>query len=215
LLKIRTDSYGEETYWEVRDDWGTVLEHGGNQEVGPNGGGAFPLGTPIGPGAYPSATTIRDTLELPASGCYSIHISDGYGDGICCNFGNGYYRLYNLDNPTIPVISGGEFSEYARRGFGAGVLSATEDLAQSVDIQLFPNPAHDFLNLSIDAPLASAISGKVYNAFGQLQENLPEVKAVFGGNDWQLALDGWPAGIYFLQLKIGAEMLTRSFVVTR
>jgi hypothetical protein len=71
------------------------------------------------------------------------------------------------------------------------------------------------LNLSIDAPLASAISGKVYNAFGQLQENLPEVKAVFGGNDWQLALDGWPAGIYFLQLKIGAEMLTRSFVVTR
>jgi hypothetical protein len=48
-----------------------------------------------------------------------------------------------------------------------------------------------------------------------LQENLPEVKAVFGGNDWQLALDGWPAGIYFLQLKIGAEMLTRSFVVTR
>jgi len=215
LLKIRTDSYGEETYWELRDDQGSVLEYGGNLEVGPNGGGAFPLGTPIGPGAYPPLTIIRDTLELPANGCYSIHFSDAYGDGICCNFGTGYYKLYDLNSPTSPLISGGEFGDYSHRGFGAGVLSTAKSPLQTLDIQLFPNPAFELINLSIDAPGAAEISGNIFNSFGQLLHHFSEEKALPGGNDWQLTLSDWPAGVYFVQLKIGTESITRSFVVAR
>lgn len=215
LLKIRTDNYGEETYWEVRDDQGTVLEFGGNQDVGPNGGGAFPLGTPIGPGTYPNLTIIRDTLELPTNGCYSIHFTDAYGDGICCNFGTGYYRMYNLDNPGNALISGGEFDEYSRRAFSAGLLSATEELAQSVDIQMFPNPASDFLNIDIETSEVIELSGAVFNTLGQLQHQFPIEKTATGGITWQLAVSGWPAGIYFLQLKTGDKSVTRTFVVNK
>jgi len=215
LLKIRTDNYGEETYWELRDDFGNVLEQGGNQKVGPNGGGAFPLGTPIGAGAYPNLAIIRDTLELPANGCYSIHFSDAYGDGICCDFGTGYYKLYNLDNPVTPLIMGGEFGPYSRRAFGAGSLSATSDLMQNIGIQLFPNPASDFLNLEIEAPVQMEISGHIFNALGQLQHTFSPEKAEIGGNDWRLTLADWPNGMYFLQLKIGAQTTTRTFVVNK
>ncbi|MBC7776286.1 MAG: T9SS type A sorting domain-containing protein [Phycisphaerae bacterium] len=215
LLKIRTDNYGEEVYWEVRDELGTVLEYGGNQDVGPNGGGGFPLGTPIGPGSYPNLALIRDTLELPANGCYSIHFSDAYGDGICCDFGIGYYKLYNLDNPGTPVITGGEFEEYSRRAFGAGTLSASQNLAQQVDIQLFPNPVSDFLNIEIEAISSAEISGQIFNALGQLQHRFPTEKSVLGGNEWQLPISSWPEGIYFLQMKIGKETVTKTFVVNK
>jgi len=215
LLKIRTDNYGAEIYWEVRDDSGTVLEHGGNEEVGPNGGGAFPLGPPIGPGSYPNIALIRDTLELPANGCYSIHFSDAYGDGMCCDFGTGYYRLYNLDSPGTPLISGGEFEDYSRRAFGAGVLSAVSDLAQNVDVQLFPNPASDLLNIEIEAAFATELSGKIFNALGQLQYVFPVEKSALGGNEWLFPLSGWPEGVYYLQLKIGSGIVTKTFVINK
>jgi hypothetical protein len=76
--------------------------------VGLQGGGAFPLGIDAGPGTYSNNTLVKDTLDLPAAGCYSIHFVDAYGDGMCCDFGNGYYKLYNIDNPTMPLISEAE-----------------------------------------------------------------------------------------------------------
>lgn len=213
LLKIRTDNYGEETYWEVRDEQGVVLEFGGNQEVGPNGGGAFPLGTPIGPGAYPNLTIIRDTLELPTDGCYSIHFSDGYGDGMCCDFGTGYYRLFNLDNTATALISGGEFDEYARRALEVGMVSSTAEPVQVIDFQIFPNPATDFLNISVETRDGLECSIRVFNAFGQLQHQFPTQKAVPGGHDWRLSLSGWAEGVYFLQCIVGREITTKAFVV--
>ncbi|MFN0215766.1 MAG: T9SS type A sorting domain-containing protein [Saprospiraceae bacterium] len=215
LLKIRTDNYGAETYWEVRDEFGTAIEHGGNLDVGPNGGGAFPLGAPVGPGSYPNLTLIRDTLNLPENGCYSIHFSDAYGDGICCGFGAGYYRLYNLDNPGVPLITGGEFEEYSRRAFGVGILSSAQDIEQKVDIQVFPNPASDLLIVEIESVLPTEISGMVFNSLGQLQHRFSTEKTALGGNDWQLSVSGWPNGVYFLQLKIGMETVLKSFVVNK
>jgi len=215
LLKLRTDNYAEETYWELRDENGTVLDFGGNTLVGANGGGAFPLGTPIGPGSYPNLTIIRDTLHLPSNGCYSIHVSDGYGDGMCCAFGSGYFRLYNLDNPGVAIISGGEFGAYSRRAFGAGSVSSTEESLQLADIQIYPNPASDILHLALEAPAGVEISGQVFNTLGQLQHHFPVEKAETSGNDWLLPVVDWPTGVYYLQLKIGGESVTRAFVVTR
>ncbi|MFM8485159.1 MAG: hypothetical protein ACKOCH_02400, partial [Bacteroidota bacterium] len=83
LLKIRTDDYGHETYWELRDENGNVIESGGNKLVGPDGGGQFPLGVTPGPGSLPSGTVVKDTIHVPEPGCYSIHFVDAFGDGIC------------------------------------------------------------------------------------------------------------------------------------
>lgn len=215
LLRIRTDSYGEETYWEVRDDLGNVLERGGNTLVGPNGGGAFPLGTPEGPGTYADLAIIRDTLHLPANGCYSIHFSDGFGDGMCCDYGTGYYRLYDLDNPANPLITGGSFGDYSRRGFGAGILSDTWQPEGIPGLSLFPNPATEVLNVEIEAPYDAEIAGNVFNSLGQLQYTLPTQKAQTGGNDWQIALSAWPVGVYYLQIRWNDHTVTRAFIVSR
>ncbi|MCC7467087.1 MAG: T9SS type A sorting domain-containing protein, partial [Saprospiraceae bacterium] len=213
LLKIRTDQYGEETYWELRDDEGAVLEFGGNQLVGPNGGGAFPLGTPIGPGTYPSLTIIRDTLELPANGCYSIHFSDAYGDGMCCDFGAGYFRMYNLDDPNVPILSGGEFDNYARRAFGAGVISATSETIWEHNLEIFPNPASSQVHIDIVTPSVPVTGIRIFNAFGQLITVLPNQTG--GNTSWQVEVGSWPAGVYFVQTSVGGQVVSRSFVVEK
>jgi hypothetical protein len=211
LLKIRTDSYGEETYWEVRDEAGLVLEYGGNQLVGPFGGGAFPLGTPIGPGAYPSMTIIRDTLELPENGCYSIHFSDAYGDGMCCDFGAGYFRMYNLDDPNLPVLSGGEFDDYARRAFGAGVTTALEEPTRDRHLEVFPNPARDRLNLLWETPGNQPATIRIFNAIGQIYQDV--TKLPVGNEVWQVDVSNWPVGVYFVQGSVSGRTFTTSFIV--
>lgn len=215
LLKIRTDNYGAETYWEVRDELGNVIEHGGNELVGPDGGGAFPLGVPIGAGTYPNLSIIRDTLALPAAGCYSIHFSDAYGDGICCDFGSGYYKLYNLDNPALPILTGGEFEEYSRRAIRAGTILANTEPNQNVSIEVFPNPASDFLNIGIEALADYDISGNIFNSLGQLQHHFPIEKSTASETVWQVPVSSWPNGVYFLQVNLNGKTATRTFLVAQ
>ncbi len=216
LLKIRTDQYGAETYWELRNDQGLVLESGGNQDVGPNGGGKL-TGIDGGPGAYGNNTIIRDTLNLPGPGCYSIHFVDAYGDGICCNFGNGYYKLYNLDDPVYPIIWGGKFKAYDDRGFSAtaATTAATAPFAVPHALHVFPNPASDQLRMRISLPESAQTTASVVNSMGQVlfagpAEQLPE-----GEHQRSLDISQLPEGLYWLRLTAGEKVLVKKFLVQR
>ncbi len=88
-LRLVLDNYGPETSWKLKDASGNVIESGGPYSKGVAG------------------TIVRDTFCL-ADGCYKFEITDTYGDGICCNFGNGSYTLTNKDGQTI--ASGGNFT---------------------------------------------------------------------------------------------------------
>ncbi len=214
VLRIRTDNFGAETYWEVRDDVGNVLHHGGNEAVGPNGGGQY-FGVSSGPGAYGNLAFIKDTLDLPAPGCYSIHFVDAYGDGMCCEFGNGFYRLYNLDSPMMPVLWGGEFEAYDHRGFGAaGTTSVAVAETESLDTQVFPNPATDEVHLVFQLAAATPVNYLVYNAQGQVMFEQGR-GSVAGEQDWTIPVADWPSGLYLLQLQAGEHRIARSFLVER
>lgn len=200
VLKIRTDGYGQETYWEVRDESGNVVEHGGNSLVGPNGGGAFPLGVNAGPGAYANNTLIKDTLNLPGPGCYSIHFADAYGDGMCCQYGNGYYKLYNIDNPVTPLITSGQFEAYDRHAFEAGgVASATASPDQLLALELFPNPASDRIQLEFNLLQSSELQFRVLDLSGKTLRSTQIVSFAAGDQSYELPVRDLPNGLFFLQ----------------
>ncbi len=215
VLKIRTDQYGAETYWELRDEAGKVLESGGNQAVGPNGGGTF-TGITGGPGAYGNNMTIRDTLTLPAPGCYSIHFVDAYGDGMCCTYGNGYYRLYNLDDPFTAIVSGGMFRAYDNRGFSAGITTATgQSLPQPLDMHLYPNPAGEQIAVDFVLPQSARLSMSVINALGQVVRTLPTRIAEAGTHQKTLDIGTLPDGLYWLNILTDGRPVSKKFVVRR
>jgi len=216
LLKIRTDGYGNETYWELRDDNGNVLDHGGNELIGPNGGGL--LGDPpISPTAYGNNVLIRDTLELPSNGCYSLHFVDFYGDGFCCGFGNGYYKLYNLDNPVVPIISGGEFGAYEDRSIGIpGVSSAANTpSASSFGLQLFPNPATNQVRLYFDLPIAAQTRVIVTDLLGKVVYKPAPFEAEAGEVQLDIPLNQYAPGLYLLHLQIEKQQISRAFSIVR
>merc|ERR1711982_178669 len=78
--------YGSETTWEVVniDDGMSVLD-----------GGSY------------SSNSLTTTGSCLGFGNYEFRIYDSYGDGICCSYGNGYYKLL-LDDKVLK--EGGSFT---------------------------------------------------------------------------------------------------------
>jgi hypothetical protein len=66
-------------------------------------------------GPYSDSNLATITRCLPDAK-YKFEIEDTYGDGICCNYGNGYYRGV-LDG--VEVFSGGEFTISKSHEFGS------------------------------------------------------------------------------------------------
>lgn len=213
LLKIKTDQYGAETYWELRDQTGATLESGGNKAVGPNGGGMF-TGINGGPGAYSNNTIIRDTLNLPGPGCYSIHFVDYYGDGMCCDYGNGYFKLYNLDNPSLPVLSGGVFRAYDDRAFSAGAATAVTEPVPA-PVLLYPNPANQYLHLDLDLPAQSEMQIGILNALGQVVGSVSPESLPAGEHQRQIDVQLLPRGLYWLRIDINGIAHSYRFTIQR
>ncbi len=100
-LEIQTDNYPGETYWQINDGDGNTFYTGGN---------ALVVGGADASGAYTGAATLyTHSLPLPADGCFEFIIYDAYGDGICCDYGDGFYRI--TDQAGTVLLEGGEFTD--------------------------------------------------------------------------------------------------------
>ncbi len=92
-MRIKLDDYGSETSWElINNDNGNTVSTGGPYADGQGG------------------TIKSKTWNLP-NGFYTIYIDDSYGDGICCDYGNGFAKILNENNQII-AQSNGQFGYY-------------------------------------------------------------------------------------------------------
>jgi hypothetical protein len=77
--------------------------------------------------------TIPD-INVDGTGCYVFTIYDEYGDGICCSYGSGYYKVY-YDN--VLIGQGSQFgAEASIAGFGSG-CPENEILLKSIEIDRY------------------------------------------------------------------------------
>jgi PKD repeat protein len=94
-FEVKTDQYPTETTWKVRNSSGTILYSGG---------------------PYSGANTVYTaTWEFNEFDCYTFTIYDQYGDGICCAYGNGYYKL--TDENNVVFAQGGQFGSEETKPF--------------------------------------------------------------------------------------------------
>ena len=90
------DIYGNETSYEILDANNVAVDKGGPYAIKSNG------------------QIIQKKLCLPA-GCYTLRVLDSRGDGLCCNFGNGFFSL--LDSEAKILAEGGRFAREAVTSF--------------------------------------------------------------------------------------------------
>jgi hypothetical protein len=84
-ITILTDNYPGEIAWTVTSAAGEVVAAGG------------PYGS--------AATEYAEQVCIDA-GCYTFNITDTFGDGICCGFGEG---VYTITSEGVVLASGGDY----------------------------------------------------------------------------------------------------------
>jgi hypothetical protein len=107
--------------------------------------------------------------------------------------GLNYYRLKQVD-----YNGDYEYSKVETVDFRTG----TEG-----DVAIFPNPAVDYVNISLDRSYDGI---RVTNSLGQLVEVLPA--QLYESNQFRLDLTGYAPGVYFLEAKLGLEIVNKQFV---
>lgn len=98
-IQVTLDDYGSETTFEIEDAYGEVIASYGPYEDGQEG------------------TVITETIELP-EGVYTYIIYDAYGDGICCDAGDGKWKLFR-DGAQLKS-SNGNFGDWEAYDFTIG-----------------------------------------------------------------------------------------------
>ncbi|MDO6465036.1 endonuclease [Pseudoalteromonas carrageenovora] len=101
-LTLNTDNYGSETSWSVNNDQGSSVANGSG---------------------YASNTQYNEQLCL-TDGAYTLVVSDSYGDGMCCNVGNG---SYTLTQGSTELANGASFNSTDSTSFTLGDGSGDGD----------------------------------------------------------------------------------------
>ncbi|WP_239004452.1 GEVED domain-containing protein [Lacinutrix sp. WUR7] len=186
-LSITFDNYPEETSWTITDGSNSVVASGGTY------------------GNQADGSTLNLNETLPA-GCYSFTISDVYGDGICCSYGNGSYSLTDGGNV---LVSGSSFTSSETTTFCVGgASSATYSYAASTvetldnQFKLYPNPVKQTLNVSLIGLEAQRF--EIKNLLGQT--------VLQGRYTNSINVSKLQDGMYVLQLHIGEKTKVKKFI---
>ena len=177
VLELMQDKFGNETTWKIITDDDTVLASGGPYEY------------------YFGQTTATEfheiPLQLPLGQCMKFILSDQLGNGICCDYGDGYYRI--IDGHGNVVVDGdGEFGYEVSHNFTLEVGVGAEETISS-DIEIYPNPARGVVKLSAVSGQHSVV--RIYNVMGILVEEI-ELDA----EEIELDVSDYNPGIYFFNI---------------
>lgn len=180
-LEFKTDNYGSETSWELLDNIGTVLFSGSG---------------------FGNNTVYNETFEIEEGTCYAFVIYDEYGDGMCCNYGDGYYKL--TDSEGTIIKEGGDFGLSETSEFNA-IVTAIGDQQQNPMLRIYPNPAREQVNVVSNSTIHSAT---LVSITGQLLQYI-EVNNTFVN----INTAALKTGLYFIQIETEAGLTTRRLVI--
>mmetsp|Transcript_11325 Transcript_11325/g.23885 ORF Transcript_11325/g.23885 Transcript_11325/m.23885 type:complete len:517 (+) Transcript_11325:140-1690(+) len=114
-MEMKVDMYGKDdkTSWVLKD------KSNGSKLMESKDGGLF------------AANEYESKEMCLSAGQYEIVLSDAVGDGVCCNFGNGYYTFSMEDNGVWDeIISGGNFKSKTKSEFifvGSSHMSSRDE----------------------------------------------------------------------------------------
>lgn len=190
-FEIRTDNYATETTWKLYNSSNQVVQQD-------------PAGN------YANNTTYNYTWNLNPTECYRMEVLDSYGDGICCAYGNGYWKLRSNGN----IISeGAEFGGVDKAPFETGLATTIVENKLENGLSVFPNPTAGQLTVRMDLPSATVVNMTVVNVLGEV---VSQQAQGFGSGAQQVTMDlsDLAQGSYFLNIVADGMTATRKVTIT-
>ncbi|NJN78201.1 MAG: T9SS type A sorting domain-containing protein [Saprospiraceae bacterium] len=188
LIRFRTNSQGGESRFFLYDDNGVQI---------------FSR-----QGMFANAL-YTDTFNL-APGCYSLVIEDTDDDGIdfwANNDGAGYCKIYRADVPVVLKTIEPDFGGSITYNFTVEYPLATQPIEKTIAVNVFPNPASNYFVVESEDIRNAQI--QVFNAVGQRIE-IPHFPST---NQILFKTQDLPKGIYFVNIRVGEELITKKVVI--
>lgn len=196
-LEIQTDNYGSETSWELYDS--------NNNIVGSVSAGTYQ--NQIGGGNFTYDWNLNDQE------CYRFEIHDDYNDGMCCGFGQGYYKLTGSNG--MIVAEGAQFNDDDIRSFTVDFVSSIGENELENTLSIYPNPTNDQATISFTLSDGQDVSVEIFNVVGAvvMNKNLNKVQA---GNHLEvLDFSNMNAGLYYIKIVAGNMTTTKKLTVNK
>jgi len=184
-LNIIPDNYGSEITWTFSDENGVLFS-----------GGPYTDG---------NTTPVNATFPVTPDMCYTFVINDGYGDGICCNYGLGSYTL-STDDDTV-IFTGGEYADSESTQISTFTLSVNDFFANN-NLYIYPNPAGDQLNIKTGDANDLPTSYEIVNILGQSVTR----KAIENNQDLSINTSSLSNGAYFIKITKDNSSVTLPFI---
>ena len=163
---------------------------------------------------FATNTVYRDTLNL-AEGCYELHFLDDGNDGL--NWwantaqGTGYLRIKKHTTGAIirtfnPDFGGEVFQQFVV----TPVLSTQKPIAVISDMEVYPNPTNEKLQISLGMSRASELEIEVMDLLGKSHLHLGVGSGIH--EDLNLDVSSLSSGVYLLQVKTEGQVKVKKFV---
>lgn len=189
-INIVPDNYGSEITWEfLRDSDGAVLASGGPYSDG-------------------NSTPIDETVNVVVGECYTFNIYDGFGDGICCDWGTGSYTLTTAEGTTIRT--GGAYADSETTSITIDEELSSDNFVTENIFNVYPNPNNGLFNLhykptseKFDVMVLDVRGRKIFSK--QFQNN-----GIFNES---IQLNNVQSGVYLITVQDGSVRATKKIVI--
>jgi len=212
-LTLTTDNYGAETYWEMRDPANAIVAHGGNDAVGTTLIGQGTGAAPANANAYGNNQTIVVNIPMASMGCYKFVITDYFGDGICCAYGNGSYQLKDASTNTV-VYSGGSIGAMQQDRMTNTHVGISEVGGIENSLTIFPNPTSGLVNVRLNVSTSAKANVDVYNVLGEVVKSVTRSFTSTAQNQ-TIDLTDLENGVYYMNVKVDGVTTTRAITVNK
>lgn len=172
---IVQDQFGEQITWDIINSAGDIVASGG------------PYQHLIGSGS--TQVNVGNVNGIATNECYLFRIYDSNGNGICCNYGNGYYYLKDANGNRF-IEGAGDYGEGTTNLFSIHKHGDAVNEAMSSSFNIYPNPANS--KIYVDGEDVGAV--EVYNSLGQ------KVATVEGTERTSVDITSFENGVYVVRV---------------
>lgn len=172
---IVQDQFGEQITWDIINSAGDIVASGG------------PYQHLIGSGS--TQVNVGNVNGIATNECYLFRIYDSNGNGICCNYGNGYYYLKDANGNRF-IEGAGDYGEGTTNLFSIHKHGDAVNEAMSSSFNIYPNPANS--KIYVDGEDVGAV--EVYNSLGQ------KVATVEGSEHTSVDVTSFENGVYVVRV---------------
>jgi len=198
IVEIMTDRLGADTYWAIFDENDLLVAEGGNLSVGLTNTGIDD--PPVDPNAYGNEQLYVHNVVLPSDGCHKFIIADYFANGICCDFGNGFFRVNSLDNGIL-IDGSGDFEHTREVPFFKNNITSIKNIFPE-QLQLSPNPFVDKISIDLSNFNSPIKNIQISNLSGLKKEISFSNHEEDAQNNMQLNLSTYNSGIYFMIIEL-------------